>query len=62
MTVPVDDAVELLRDPAYRMTNGLRPELCAPGYETMNGLSVLNELQTRGADSRDTRSGPHRPT
>jgi hypothetical protein len=49
----VDDAVELLRDPAYVTANGRRAELRAAGVVEVDGVRVVNELQVRGAPSRE---------
>jgi hypothetical protein len=49
----VDDAVELLRDPAYLTATGRRAERRAAGFVEVNGARVVNELQARGAGSRE---------
>jgi hypothetical protein len=51
--VTVDDAVELLRDPAYLTPNGRRAELRAAGVVEVSGARVVNELHARGAESRE---------
>lgn len=48
----LDDAVELLRDPTYRMTKTPRPGLREPGFETMSGDDIINALQMRRREPR----------
>ena len=48
----VDDALELLRDPAYLIATGRRPERRAAGFNEVSA-GVLDALQARGAESRD---------
>lgn len=54
MTEPtVADAIAVLRDPASLTMNGQRHELRSRGVVEVSGTRVLNELQTRGAPSRE---------
>jgi hypothetical protein len=49
----VDDAVAILRNPAFVTANGRRAELRQLGLMEVSGVRVANELQAGGAASRE---------